>query len=520
MQLVPLVTNRLATRLSLVEVIVHAPTWLPVDIEVTRLDGAAMSLSLTSIDVEPHLLQRDFDAAELLARDGRTDTSPGEPTNLHVVFEDARSPHHVLYWNRPDGDAVVSGYQLQLGWFPGTAERAEIELGPQETSHRLLWHPRERLYARLLARNAAGTSPPSNEIVLDLPTPSAFDSSIAAPAYSAGGPRVLLDQAHHNHMDANDHGRPLLDLLRNDGYRVHIHHEPFDAAALADVDVLIIANPYAHATENWYHRGYEWWKWSEASAVPAFTAAEIGAVVDFVSGGGNLLLAVGGAPWAGAAGELAAALGVDFRNADTRAAQRVPEAEFESRGLRFVSAEMVEQMRQANAAGGQSNSAGQANPAGQASPASQADPARAQDHGTLGAHAISSGDGSDSQRLWTVLTYLGQSIVGPPGSISLLELPDDAVDWLKDRPGGEWRTLSAAGRSQAVAFELGAGRVVVVGDAAVFFARPWRAGSIAAPMGMAWPERYVPREGVDATPMPMNRQFALNVMHWLSGALR
>ena len=120
----------------------------------------------------------------------------------------------------------------------------------------------------------------------------------------------------------------------------------------------------------------------------------------------------------------------------------------------------------------------------------------------------------ESEHLWTVWTYLSQSLSGPSGAVSLLDVPDGALDWFKDAPGGEWRTVSAAGRSHALAFELGRGRVVVLADATMLFARVWHPGSSAAPMAMAWPEDFA-----SIGPTPMNRQFALNVMHWLSGIL-
>ena len=307
---------------------------------------------------------------------------------------------------------------------------------------------------------------------------------------------VLFDQAHHNFMRSNRTARHLLDLLRNDGYRIRSRYDPLDTNALSNVDVLIIANPYAHSADDWYHRGYEWWKWSAESAAPAIGDDEITAIVRFVRDGGSLLLAVGGAPWAGAASELATALGIQFRNADTRAPGQVPETEFESRGVHFMRSDLREQMRQAN-------------------------PDSAARSGVMPtSHPIVRGDGTDSERLWQVQSYLGQSIVGPAGSVSLLDLPDDAVDWFKESPGAEWQTLPAAGRSQAVAFELGKGRIVVVADAAVFFARVWRARSIAAPMAMAWPEDLAASVDPDYGATPMNRQFALNVMHWLSGAQR
>ena len=95
-----------------------------------------------------------------------------------------------------------------------------------------------------------------------------------------------------------------------------------------------------------------------------------------------------------------------------------------------------------------------------------------------------------------VLTFTGQSLKGPPGSVALLRLSATAVD---RKDGVE---SPAADRSQGVAFALGKGRVVVMGEAAELSAQVY--GFPPRPMGMNVP-------GCD------NRQLVLNIMHWLSG---
>jgi len=65
------------------------------------------------------------------------------------------------------------------------------------------------------------------------------------------------------------------------------------------------------------------------------------------------------------------------------------------------------------------------------------------------------------------------------------------------------RNGSAAGRAQGLALEVGAGRIVVLGEAGMLRAQRDRNG---ATVGMNVP-------GYD------NRQLALNIMHWLSRAL-
>ncbi len=60
-------------------------------------------------------------------------------------------------------------------------------------------------------------------------------------------------------------------------------------------------------------------------------------------------------------------------------------------------------------------------------------------------------------------SFTGQSLRGPPGSIAFLRLSDTAID--VDRPTKQ-RT-PAAGRAQGIAFEFGAGRVIVIAEAAM-----------------------------------------------------
>jgi hypothetical protein len=79
-------------------------------------------------------------------------------------------------------------------------------------------------------------------------------------------------------------------------------------------------------------------------------------------------------------------------------------------------------------------------------------------------------------------------------------LAETAVD--VDRPTNT--RSSAAGRAQGIALKFGKGRVVVMGEAAMLSAQ--LAGPQKMKFGMNQP-------GLD------NRQFVLNVIHWLSGSL-
>ena len=116
-------------------------------------------------------------------------------------------------------------------------------------------------------------------------------------------------------------------------------------------------------------------------------------------------------------------------------------------------------------------------------------------------HPITQGR-NDTERVNRVQTFTGQALKGPQGAAPLLLLAGKAINQA-DAMGGEKK--SVAGQAQGLAFKFGKGRVVMLGEAAMLSAQV--AGPTRSPMGMNVP-------GSD------NRQFALNIMHWLSGVLK
>jgi hypothetical protein len=117
-------------------------------------------------------------------------------------------------------------------------------------------------------------------------------------------------------------------------------------------------------------------------------------------------------------------------------------------------------------------------------------------NGLLVPHAITEG-------LNSVTTFTGQSLKGPEGSVAFLKLSDSAFD--VDQPREDAERTPAAGRAQGVAFKLGQGRVVVMGEAAC------RTAQVVTP-----PSGEVRKVGMNQ-PGNDNKQLALNIMHWLSG---
>ena len=196
----------------------------------------------------------------------------------------------------------------------------------------------------------------------------------------------------------------------------------------------------------------------EGADKSAFNDDEIEAVADWVKNGGALLLIADHAPFGGAAATLANRFGVDM-----------------SKGYTFDP---------------QNSVAG-----------SPTQLIFSRENKLLGNHPITEGR-DETEKVKLLRSFTGQSLKGPEGSAGILNLSDAATD----SPSYDSKTsASAAGRSQAVALKFGKGRVVVQGEAAMLTAQI--SGAEKRAMGMNVP-------GND------DRQYALNVMHWLSGLLK
>jgi hypothetical protein len=132
-----------------------------------------------------------------------------------------------------------------------------------------------------------------------------FRFAIVAPRYPEGtGPRVAIDSAHGNFHTVDGRFGPFARLLEDDGYRVSGLDSSLTEESLADVDVLVIANPLA--AENRRR-----WRLPNPSA---FTEPEIQNVRRWVEEGGALLLIADHLPFPGAAESMAASFGVFFAN--------------------------------------------------------------------------------------------------------------------------------------------------------------------------------------------------------------
>src|SRR6185295_10534312 len=105
-----------------------------------------------------------------------------------------------------------------------------------------------------------------------------------------------------------------------------------------------------------------------------------------------------------------------------------------------------------------------------------------------------------------VIVFSGQALKGPPDAVQFLKLSDSARSVTSGPDGNPASAVSAKGLAQGLAFKLGSGRVVVLGDADMLSALLGNPPEN-EPIGMNYP-------GVD------NKQLTLNIMHWLSGLLK
>jgi hypothetical protein len=260
-----------------------------------------------------------------------------------------------------------------------------------------------------------------------------FKPAIARPAYKQGrGPRVLLDEAHHNFHTATGRYQPFAELLRRDGYVVEGLAKPFNRESLKGARVLVIANALAE-------RNVSDWSLPTPSA---FTDEEIEAVRAWVRGGGSLLLIADHMPMGGAAEKLGAAFGVRWNNGFA-----LPEKQ--GSGALFFS----------------------------------------RDEGTLKDRAITRGR-SKEERVERVATFTGSAfqvegeaveplLVFGKGIVSLM--PQVAWQFTPETP-----RVGVEGWYQGATLRFGKGRVALFGEAAMFSAQ--LGGPNRQPFGMNAPE--------------------------------
>jgi hypothetical protein len=280
-----------------------------------------------------------------------------------------------------------------------------------------------------------------------------FNARVSGPTYTKEHPVIIFDEAHQNFHTSTGRYKPFAELLTNDGYNILPNKRSFQKDVLEPASVLVVACAQGK---------------NDRGDAPAFTEDECMVVRDWVNTGGSLLLITDMYPTGSAAEGLARAFGVEMSKGYTE--DPLNHVADKPGFLLFT-----------------------------------------REKGLIGQHPITEGRGAN-ERINKVITYVGQSLKGPEGSVPILKLSDTAVDKVPElveteNPDGPPQKsiqysdpIPAAGRTQAVAFKYGKGRVVVMGEAGVLSAQRQREGSF----GMN-------------DPRADNRQLTLNILHWLSG---
>jgi len=269
------------------------------------------------------------------------------------------------------------------------------------------------------------------------------------------GPLILYDRAHSN-FDSPGRWETVTRYLSRYGYIVHELHAPFESASLLESRIVVIKNALSPVNvEHW------------ALPTPsAFSSQEIEVLRKWVTAGGALLLVIEHMPMAGAARQLAAAFGIEVSNGFVVNAAAIRGFDAEAIGL----AGFLEFQR--------------------------AD-------GSLADHPITSGRGLP-ERISSVATDAGSALLLPSGALSLLTLGRSAVSLLPEVAwefDDETPRQAVGGWSQGGVMCVGAGRLAVLGDAALLIA----------------PELL--ESGFETERAAQNPQFTLNLFRWLSGGL-
>lgn len=283
---------------------------------------------------------------------------------------------------------------------------------------------------------------------------SSFNSFIVHPAYKNLRPRVLIDAAHFNLFSTTtDRIEPLTKLLYADGYEVDTATMRCSKGLLSNCNIIIILTAIGGPPQ------------SDSTFFSALTDAEIEVLCNWIKKGGSLLYGIDHSPYNYAGEKLLRRLGVEISFGV------VEDSVYSEAGI-----EKGPEGRRATLVFSRKN-------------------------GLLGNHAIMNGRNSN-ERINRIAVSSGQSIKPPKGSSVLLKLSASAYNAGVGSVAAYRKSLGAYNAS-AIGFTLGAGRVVITSDCSM-----WTAQLVT--LNDKWIEFGMARQDLD------NRQFALNVMHWLS----
>jgi hypothetical protein len=310
-----------------------------------------------------------------------------------------------------------------------------------------------RLFLLAAAVSAVSTAFPS---LAQQQADKSYKPKVDAPVFQGSGKVVVIDEGHNNFHTATGRYEPFANLLRADGLIVKPGVVKFDENALTGIDALVIANALPPR---------------DRSSDTAFTLEECAALEAWVRSGGALWLVADHAPFGAATQNLANVFGFQMGDGwvyEPTSGGLTTQIEFDRKS------------------------------------------------GALGNHPITNGLNA-KEAIKKVKSFSGQSLTLPPGGVALLSLGAGAREARsnKDLSDAEMAfkkrqapmDAAVAGRVQGFALEHGAGRLVVLGEAAMITAQRVNFGNgQSQTVGMG-------SRSID------NEQFALNINRWLLRAL-
>lgn len=263
------------------------------------------------------------------------------------------------------------------------------------------------------------------------------------------GPVIFIDEGHQNFHTKEGRYKPFANILEQDGYRVRSYPDTFDLQKLNQCKILVVSNAiHVGNTQAWH-----------VPVFSAFTQGEIRTIKQWVNEGGRLFLIADHMPFAGAAADLAEALGFTFTNGFAMNKEGRGNSEFSIK------------------------------------------------ENTLHENAITKGR-NHFEALETIISYTGQAFTKPNDAYPILTfdkyhtniIPDTA--WVFDHNASKF---SAEGMCQGAYKTFGKGRIVVFGEAAMFTAQ------------LVGPKKQ--KSGMNSKEAKENYKLLLNIIHWLDGIL-
>jgi hypothetical protein len=282
------------------------------------------------------------------------------------------------------------------------------------------------------------------------------------PSFESGtGPIVAVDEAHKNtHTISTPSFRGLVQLLRADGYQVQAFAERITRTSLAHIDILLLSGPGG-------------WLGPE----DALSDQEVAHLIEWIKAGGSLLLILDHMPAPRNSGNLTVALGITswhngYAMVETPDSLIGPIIFWRSDFLPLGATDV--------------------GPTGPGGGRGYQGP-----EALLAKHGITEGR-IPQERVQRVASFTGSAFQPPSEAEPLLTMPRGAVSLMPPETAGELPDITSqtprvpvGGWIQGAVMKRGQGRVALFGETGLF----------------------------SGGPAADNRQFVLNVLHWLSRLL-